>query len=182
MFADICRLFQYDKDFFIEDLSRICSKSFVNNESRRVDAAEKADDAEMSVSNAEDLLKSRAAGTGSHRDDSTQDVAFDEDSRSVRRRETIIYPLFSEISQAMNVPSLIYFVFDCVLLFRFLACSLWFGSDRFWVGERTGFMASLRPIMDFGAGGLSESGRLGMASFFISFAWLVLLWHLLLWR
>jgi PAS domain S-box-containing protein len=136
----------------------------------------------MSISSAEDLLKSRAGSMASTASEATRDLAFDEDTRLIRRRESILYPLFSEIAQAMNVPAPVYFLFDCILLVRFVLCSLWVGSTRCWTGDATGVIDALRCVADFGAGGMGESGRLACAIVFIVVAELIWVWHFAIWR
>jgi hypothetical protein len=109
-------------------------------------------------------------------------ASFDKEVQSMRRRESRLFPLFSEMGQAMNVPPEIYFICQAILVIRFLCCGLWPSSARCWEGESTGIVGYLQMFYDFGFTSANDDARLPVAVIFIVIAFLILCWHVLLYQ
>ncbi|OHT10250.1 hypothetical protein TRFO_04255 [Tritrichomonas foetus] len=62
----------------------------------------------------------------------TASDSFDDEQISIQRRENLIYPLFSEMSQVVKIPFWVYYVSQVISLFQFLSTGLWQNRDFFW--------------------------------------------------
>ena len=63
---------------------------------------------------------------------STQATSFDDEAASIRKRESHIYPLFSEMAQSSNVPFQYYWISQIFSILQYLASSFWAASFRIW--------------------------------------------------
>lgn len=105
-------------------------------------------------------------------------TSFDDELIAFQRRENLIYPLFSEISQIVKVPSFVYFFSQFFSLAQFLISGLWSNSDHFWDQDPKGKSAIriFQCFIDLGLHGIS--GNLITYDILIILFVIMIGWHI----
>lgn len=62
----------------------------------------------------------------------TSTTSFDDEQIAIHRRENLIYPLFSEVSQSARIPPFVYFITQFISLLQFFISGLWPNSAIVW--------------------------------------------------
>ena len=110
--------------------------------------------------------------------------SFDDEMRTIRSRETVIFPLFSEMAQSRLVPMTFYVVAEFFCVLQFLATGFWASSEKVWPedakdGEVT---HGVQCVIDFGLHLYTWENSLPFYIAFIAIAVATALWHLFVFK
>ena len=139
----------------------------------------------MSVASVSEPSRSQFASSATSGSATTgTESSFDDEMKTIRSRETTIFPLFSEMAQSRLVPRSFHMISEVFCMLQFFVSGFWIVSARVWgtAAQDSEIMHELQYVIDFGLHDRTWEASLPYYIAFAVLALLVIIWHLFVFK